>query len=148
MKKLIILLSFFFISCVNAKDGPKFPDGELNISGQKLKIEIADTDELREHGLMYRKSLDEGKAMLFIFPTEEPRVFWMKNTFIPLSIGYFDKDKKLIEVIEMQPVKSEMQVDIPRYPSSKPAKFALEAPKGWFSKHKVKPGATFDFKKH
>ena len=67
----------------------------------------------------------------------------VKNTFIPLSIGFFDRHKKLIEVIDMTPVTSEMQVVIPTYESSKPAMYALEVAQGWFTRKKLKPGVTF-----
>jgi uncharacterized membrane protein (UPF0127 family) len=68
----------------------------------------------------------------------------MKNTLIPLSIGYFDKNKKLIEVLEMVPaLAGEAQ---PRsYPGKRPAMYALEMNKGWFSRNKIEPGTTFDF---
>ena len=70
-----------------SKSGPSFrKDGRLSItpannSGQNwLDIEIADNDDERMQGLMYRQSLQENAGMLFIFTNEEPRSFWMKNT--------------------------------------------------------------------
>lgn len=89
---------------------------------------------------MFRKSLKEGEGMLFIFPDEQLRTFWMKNTYIDLSIAYFDKKKKLINTIDMKATKPEGETNYPIYPSEKPAKYALEVPKGWFLKHKIKPG--------
>ncbi len=82
--------------------------------------------------------------MLFMFMGEQYLSFWMKNTLIPLSIGYFDKNKKLIEVKDMEPVLGPVRDDqLPNYPSSKPAMFAIEVPKGWFAKKKIKPNDTF-----
>lgn len=155
--KILVGLAFVFVtSCVTAtetqtcagKDTHVFNKATLNIGKKSVVIEVADTDPLRERGLMCRKSLAENTGMLFVFQENELRNFWMKNTFVALSIGYFDQNKKLIEVLEMTPVKSEMQQDIPQYPSSKAATYALEMPKGWFTKNGIKPGATFTFKKH
>ena len=81
--------------------------------------------------------------MLFIFPDVQPRGFWMKNTFIPLAIGYFNGKKELIDIQEMAAATSEMQKDYPTYVSKEPAQYALEVPTGWFSKHNIKLGQTF-----
>lgn len=120
-----------------------FAKKTLKIGNQTLVVEIADTPEKSARGLMYRKSLPEGTGMLFIFERAEPRAFWMKNTFIPLSIGYFNDEKELIDIQDMKPVISEMETQPPSYPSSAPAKYALEVPQGWFVKHKIKLKQTF-----
>lgn len=105
---------------------------------KQIEVEIADTPAKWEYGLMFVTNLPEDKGMLFIFQTEELRYFWMKNTFIDLSIGYFDADKKLVSISEMSKVTSEMETNLPTYPSERPAKYALEAPKGWFQRHNIK----------
>jgi uncharacterized membrane protein (UPF0127 family) len=89
---------------------------------------------------MYRKTLKEGEGMLFIFSDSKPRRFWMKNTFVDLSIAYLDEHKTIIDILDMKAVKSELEINLPTYPSSGPAKFALEVPLGWFKKHKIKLG--------
>jgi uncharacterized membrane protein (UPF0127 family) len=117
------------------------------VGGRPLSVEVAQTPDQLEQGLMFRKSLDRNEGMLFIFDTERELAFWMKNTFIPLSIGFFDKDKKLVDVQEMEPVGSIMDLSIPRYVSRKPAMYALEVNRGWFLKNGLKPGARFSFVK-
>lgn len=117
-----------------------FKKANIKVAGQRLRVELAETEDQQEQGLMYRKSLKEGEGMLFVFPNARVRRFWMKNTFIDLSIGYFDENKALLDVQDMIPVKSEMETNLPVYPSSGPAKYALEVPLGWFKKHKIKPG--------
>ncbi len=114
-----------------------FEKRKLKLGNQILEIEIADNQERSARGLMYRTVLAEGKGMLFVFPDEQIRSFWMKNTFIPLAIGYFNAKKELIDVQEMAATQSEMQKDYPTYVSKEPAKFALEVPSGWFTKHKI-----------
>jgi uncharacterized protein len=119
-----------------------FPKGSIRLGGKTLKIEYANTPALRERGLMFRESLPEDHGMLFIFPGEEKLAFWMKNTLIPLSIGYFDKSKRLIDVQEMTPAAIGDRLP-PSYPSKHPAQYALEMPKGWFERNKVGIGAAF-----
>lgn len=116
----------------------KFEKKKFKIGNQTLIVEIADTNERTAQGLMYRKELPEGTGMLFIFPDEQIRSFWMKNTFVPLSIGFFNSKKELIDIQDMAPATSEMQMDHPTYASKGPAQYALEVPKGWFSKHKIR----------
>lgn len=117
-------------------------------NGLTLTVEIAQSDEQRTRGLMYRQSLPVGAGMLFIFPEEQYLSFWMSNTLIPLSIGYFDKKRVLLEIHDMEPsVGPVRDENLPRYPSSRPAMYALEVQKGWFAKNKIKPGAVFTLQK-
>lgn len=127
-------------------DQVKFDMRKLYFGNLQLTVEIADTEAKHERGLMYRKSLSENQGMLFIFPEERTLNFWMKNTFIDLDIGFFDKNKKLVDIQTMKGVKSVMETDLPSYPSLRPALYALEVPKGWFDRKKIKLGATFILK--
>ena len=116
----------------------EFKTKKLSLGKQTLTVELAETEEQTAQGLMFRKELKEGTGMLFIFPSEELRSFWMKNTFVPLSIGFFNAKKELIDIQDMAPAASEMQTNFPSYQSKGPAQYALEVPKGWFAKHKIK----------
>ena len=84
---------------------------------------------------MYRKKLTDIDGMLFIWKKEEKRCMWMKNTFIPLDLGFFREDMSLIEMKNLFP-KSTKSVC-----SSEPAKYALELPKDWFLKNKIRNNA-------
>lgn len=133
----ITLLSLIILLSSLAKAEVHFEKKKIKLGSQTLTVEIADTPEKSAQGLMFRKDLQAGNGMLFIFPDEQTRSFWMKNTFIPLSIGYFNKKKELIDIQDMAPAQSEMQSDFPTYVSKEPAQYALEVPKGWFSKNKI-----------
>jgi uncharacterized membrane protein (UPF0127 family) len=122
-------------------DGIQFRRTVISVAGHPIRAEIADNFERREHGLMNRKSLKDGEGMLFVFDSEQELNFWMKNTLIPLSIGFFDKHKKLIDIQEMEPASMAEQ-NPKTYPSAHPAQYALEMPKGWFHKNKVETGAS------
>ena len=102
----------------------------------KMEVEVADTPAEQEKGLMFRKSLGKDRGMLFVFPDEQVRSFWMKNTLIPLSIAYIDSKGRIIDLQEMKALDDQP----PHYVSAKPARYALEANKGFFEEHGVKVG--------
>lgn len=115
----------------------------LTIGKEKITVELAESEEQQEHGLMFREKLGDREGMLFVFKDEDTRAFWMKNTLIDLAIGYFDRDKKLVDIQEMKAMGSVMEKRPPTYPSKLPAMYALEVPSGWFKKHGLKEGSTF-----
>jgi uncharacterized membrane protein (UPF0127 family) len=116
----------------------------LRLGSQKIVVEIANSDASREHGLMFRKHLGRNRGMLFVFNDERPLNFWMKNTLIPLSIGYFDREKRLVKTLEMVPAVMGV-IEPPVYSSEKPALYALEMEKDWFPKNRIKLGTRFEF---
>lgn len=147
MKSLIIALFtvFSFVSHAQLQPPPiEFPKTKIEIAGKTLEVEVAKSHAERERGLMFRKSLPENSGMIFIFENEQPLAFWMKNTLIPLQIGYFDGNRKLVDLQEMVPAP--LGDSRPRsYPSKKPAMYALEMNKGWFTKNNIKLGTQFTF---
>jgi uncharacterized membrane protein (UPF0127 family) len=142
---LIFLISVLITSPVFAK--VIFPIKLVHIGGAKVRVELASSAEQQEQGLMFRNHLDEGRGMLFIFPQEQPRTFWMKNTLIPLSIGFFNIQNKLIDIQDMEPAGAEIDSKIKTYTSTGPSSYALEVNKGWFARHKVKIGDELKTKK-
>lgn len=58
------------------------------ISGEEIKLEVAQTTAQQAIGLMYRKSLADDRGMLFPFEPPQPVAFWMKNTLIPLDMVF------------------------------------------------------------
>ncbi|MEZ4871383.1 MAG: DUF192 domain-containing protein [Bdellovibrionales bacterium] len=113
---------------------------KISIGEVSLQVEVAKTPAERATGLMNRTVLKNGEGMLFVFEGNQTRSFWMKNTFIPLSIGFFDTKGVLVDMQDMEPVTSVLQTQIPQYRSRKPAKYALEVPRGWFSKVGIQLG--------
>lgn len=89
-------------------------------------IEIAETDFEQTTGLMYRKSMEKNRGMLFIYPDERPRGgFYMKNTYIALDLIYLDSNDKIVDINENTKPFSETPV-----PSVIPAKYVLEVNAG------------------
>jgi uncharacterized membrane protein (UPF0127 family) len=102
----------------------------------EVRVEIADAPDEQAMGLMNRTALGENRGMLFVFPSEEERSFWMKNTLIPLSIAYIDAEARIVDIQDMKALDD----DPPHYVSSKPALHALEVNKGFFDERGVKVG--------
>jgi uncharacterized protein len=102
----------------------------------EVRVEIADSPDEQAKGLMNRTALGEDRGMLFVFPDEEVRSFWMKNTLIPLSIAYMDSEGRIVDIQDMKPLDDEE----PHYISAEPAQYALEVNKGFFDEHGVKVG--------
>lgn len=124
----------------------KFSKTQISINKIVVDVEKATSLKEQQHGLMYRKKkLGENQGMLFIYEKEKPLTFWMKNTFIPLSIAFFSKEKILINIEDMDPVSSIIQKDVDIARSAKPSMYALEMNKGWFAQKKILPGHKFEF---
>jgi uncharacterized membrane protein (UPF0127 family) len=111
----------------------------LNIKGISFTVEHADTEQLRNKGLMFRESLSHNTGMLFTFPDTDYRSFWMKNTYIPLSIAYLSESGRILNIESMKPLSTR---DVN---SLGPAKYALEMNYGWFTKNNIKPGDVVSF---
>lgn len=92
---------------------------------QHLKLEIADDDYERETGLMYRESMEYDQGMLFIFDNEEPRGFYMKNTYIPLDLIFLDSQNKIVSISKNAKPQSQETI-----PSGVPAQYVLEVNAG------------------
>lgn len=109
-------------------------NAQIRVGDKSLSVEVVDTAESRAKGLMHRSSLSWGEGMLFVFESEQPLSFWMKNTLIPLDIAYADIDGVIFQIEQMEP-----QTLTP-HPSSRYAKYALEVNHGWFAASVVKIG--------
>ncbi|WP_413289541.1 DUF192 domain-containing protein [Bdellovibrio sp. HCB337] len=143
-KFFVVSLCFLFAGSIASAKDVTFEKEKITLNGKTLTVEIAESPAQHEHGLMFRKNMAKDEGMLFIFKTEDYRYFWMKNTYIDLSIGYFDKDKTLVDIQEMR-ATSALETRPPSYPSAKPAMYALEMNKEWFKKNNVKIGHKFSF---
>lgn len=106
----------------------------IQVNGIPLSVEHAKTDEKRAAGLSGRYTLGADEGMLFSFDQVEPLSFWMKDTYVPLSIAFIDNTGIITSIKDMTPESTETVRSI------SPAMHALEMPQGWFDKHGLKAG--------
>ena len=131
MLKKIALLSVLFLIFISCQNETK---AKIMINEKTYTVEVANTQEKRSKGLMFRKHLPENTGMLFVFSYEDYRYFYMKNTLIPLDIAFFDSQMKIVSIKQMEPL------DETTVPSDKKAMYALEMNKGFFEKEKINVG--------
>ncbi|MFN4336698.1 MAG: DUF192 domain-containing protein [Candidatus Nitrosocaldus sp.] len=117
----------------------------IAIDGIMLEVEVADTDEKRALGLMHRERLDEGRGMLFVFPTEGRYSFWMMNMRFNIDILWLDSSGKIVYIVEdAEPCRGSSGEDIRHctyYPDVR-ARYVLEVNSGFVREHKIGIGST------
>jgi uncharacterized protein len=114
------------------------PEIALSVNGHKLTAEVANTEPSRTEGLMHRRILPESRGMLFVFTDVSRHAMWMMNTYIPLSVAFIDEQGVIINIEDMKPQTQDT------HPAARPAKFALEMNRGWFTKRGIKAGAKVE----
>jgi uncharacterized membrane protein (UPF0127 family) len=106
-----------------------------------IDIEVVDSQAEITRGLMYRPYLPESAGMLFIFPREETRSFWMKNTYISLDIIFVNA---AFEIVTIQ--SNTQPLSTAPVPSYKPAKYVIEVNADFTSKNNIKEGDQISVK--
>ena len=114
---------FSFYSLLSFAD---FPVKELLIANsigeiKKFNVEVADNNNTRSKGFMWRENIPDGTGMLFVWKKEAYRNFWMKNTPTSLDILFFDGDGKFLNVVEKTKPFS-----LDNIQSSEPSQYVLE----------------------
>jgi uncharacterized membrane protein (UPF0127 family) len=109
---------------------------------KKIDIEIADNEDKAEQGLMYRKSMEEDRGMLFIFQKAEDHSFWMKNTLMSLDIIFIDSSKRILNMYKNTTIRSTKSL-----PSLGPVLYVVEVIAGFTDKFGIKEGDKIRFKK-
>jgi uncharacterized membrane protein (UPF0127 family) len=148
---VIAAIYFIFISGGKSPDNTEEEymfrkDGELTFldsSGMvltKIDIQIARNEYDRELGLMFRKSMNENQGMLFIFPDERIRNFWMRNTEIPLDMIFINDSKTILNI-----AKNTIPYSDTSYSSAGPARYVLEVNGGFTEKHKINRGVKVNW---
>lgn len=115
-------------------------DGKSEI--KKIDIELAENDDERMQGLMYRKTMDDTRGMLFIFQREESQSFWMKNTIMPLDIIYVNSKKEIVKIYKHTTPFSEKSL-----PSEKPVTYVVEVAAGYTDRYGISEGDKIEFQK-
>lgn len=111
---------------------------DIRIGDCLIKVEIADTPEVRAKGLSNRKSLKDGHGMLFVFPSSRKRSFWMKDTSIPLAIAFIAPDGTIRQIEQLKPF------DLRSVASNSPAQYVLEVNPALFEENHITVGMSVD----
>ena len=119
------------------------PTGSVLLGGEDdevfVDVEIAQTDEDRQKGLMGRESLPEDAGMMFVYFEPTTSGFWMKDTLIPLSIAFIDENQTITEIIDMEPCTKD---PCPTYSPKSEYTAALEVNMGAFEEWGISEGDT------
>jgi hypothetical protein len=115
---------------------------KLYLGAETLDAELALSIKEISTGLMYRKEMDENRGMLFVYPYVSDVAFYMKNTYIPLSVAYIDPEGVIQEIYDMEPLNEE---SVPS--KSDNIRYILEVNQGWFAKHGIEPGTLISSEK-
>lgn len=105
-----------------------------------VAVEVASTGPQRELGLMYRKHLDDNAGMIFVFPNEAPRNFWMHNTPIPLDMIFADANGMVTGIVANAEPYSDKLLGVEGN-----SEYVLEVNAGFCAKNGIKPGDRLDF---
>ncbi len=122
-----------------ANPGPNLPKAQVRFVGApgkpSVEVEVAEHPGHRERGLMFRTKMGADQGMIFSWPGESQRSFWMRNTCLPLDMLFIAADGYIVGALEQVPVMNEAPRSIPC-----PAMHVLEVNAGYLRKHGVRPG--------
>ena len=107
-----------------------------------VDIEIADNDQERNQGMMYRTSMSYDRAMLFIMEYEREQSFWMRNTKMSLDILYVNANYEIVTIYKHTQPFSESAI-----PSFKRAKYVVETAAGFCDKYGIEEGNFIAFQR-
>ena len=116
---------------------PKLPTVTLWLGPQEIEAEVARTTVQIATGMMFRKTMGENEGMLFVFLRPHRTSFYMRNTYIPLSIAYIDTEGQIRELHDMEPLNENV---VPA--ETDEIQYVLEMKKGWFERNKIGVGAV------
>jgi uncharacterized membrane protein (UPF0127 family) len=116
---------------------PRLPTIKLWVGSEELITELALTPIQQRAGMMFRTSMAENEAMLFVEAAPRKASFWMKNVDIPLSGAYIDPEGVILEIRKFEPHNTNSIVA-----ASSRIQFVLETRQGWFERHNVSTGAV------
>ena len=131
-----LLLSLVLFGCQQTVSPAPVPNPAIEVLAPiaQLQLEWADTPKERQMGLMNRTSLPENTGMVFVFEQNRPHCFWMKNTLIPLDIGFIDAQGYLVQIESMSPQSTDVHC------ANQAIQYALEVNQDWFSRHPIPLG--------
>ena len=140
---LVVAIIFIFAVFLFSQNKSQEKTPKSIILGEvEVFVEIADSPDEWERGLMFRESLKENSGMLFIFKDSKERNFWMKNTLVELDIIFINKNFEIVNIKNAIPCEKE---PCESYESVLPAKYVLEVNSGFAEKNNLNIGDGLEF---
>jgi uncharacterized membrane protein (UPF0127 family) len=112
----------------------QLPKTTLNAGMHLIQVQLAQDNEQRQIGLMWRKEMPQNEGMLFVFEQPAVQCFWMRNTFLPLTAAFIMDDGSIVNLADMKPLSDDSHC------AKKPVRFVLEMNQGWFAKRNIQAG--------
>lgn len=152
---LILLVALFGWTCADRPKSQDRPiasmfqhDGTLTfLRGDStvlatINIEIAESPQRRETGMMGRPTLDENNGMLFIFEEDQELAFWMMNTLVSLDMVFVNSRMEIVTIqAKATPFSTES------YRASKPGMYVVEVNAGFCEQHGIQEGDMIRFER-
>jgi len=110
------------------------PRTKLSAGMHVLDVQLAQTPQERQIGLMFRREMPQHEGMLFVFEQATVQCFWMRNTYIPLTAAFVADDGTIVNLADMKPLSDDSHC------STKPVRFVLEMNQGWFARRNIPAG--------
>jgi len=136
---MVLLAGIFVSQPVTAQPQPTLPQSDLVIQTakgpQRFRVELADNDQSRARGMMFRTSMAPDAGMLFDFKQEQMASFWMRNTLLPLDMLFIRADGTILNIHQRAIPRDETGIN-----SAGPVRAVLEVNGGTASRLGIKPG--------
>jgi uncharacterized membrane protein (UPF0127 family) len=136
LSRLLLALSALGVLPLAQAQMPQMnlPRTQLSAGMHLLDVQLAQTPDQRQIGLMFRKEMPQHEGMLFVFEQAATQCFWMRNTLIPLTAAFVEEDGTIVNLADMKAQNDDSHC------STKPVRFVLETNQGWFAKRNIKAG--------
>ncbi len=115
---------------------------EVELGGERFRLEVVDDEASRNRGLMGREALEADEGMLFDFPAGTRPSIWMRNMLISLDLLYVDEQGTLVQIFHEVPPCKAMPCEI--YRAERPLRFVIEVPAGTAQRLNLQVGDQLD----
>jgi uncharacterized membrane protein (UPF0127 family) len=146
----VLLAVALLAACTQGREAENGPDGtagsglprgtlviEAREGEVRVSVEIAEAIEDQIRGLRFREHLPADAGMVFLHPDPEPQAFIMEDTLIPLSVAWWNADRRIVAIEDMEPCTGGV---CPTYGPHGLTVGAVEVNQGFFEEHGVEVG--------
>ena len=123
---------YFSTHAASNEQGSRVDFIGANGNTSTVYVEVADTPDKEQRGLMYRTSLDPDRGMLFIFDGDGQRSFWMQNTPLPLDMVFVNSKYEIVDIN-----RNATPYSTTTYTAQLPCKYVVEVNGGYCDAHGI-----------